>query len=197
MTPLGVLLSGRGTNFLALAEAIERGEVPGRIVLVASDRADAPGLERARERSLATAVLPYEEGRDWGEAALEALLSQHGIRHLVLAGFMRVLSPSFVRRHEGEILNLHPALLPSFPGAHGIRDAWEGGVTVTGVTVHLVDEKVDHGPILAQEAVPVLPGDTLESLEDRIHETEHRIYPRTIARWLLEGDFSRKGRDSR
>ena len=197
MTPLGVLLSGRGTNFLALAEAIQRSEVPGRIALVASDRSDAPGLDLARARGLETAVLPYREGRDRGEEVLEDLLSRHGIRHLVLAGFMRILSAPFVGRHRGEIINLHPALLPSFPGAQGIRDAWEHGVAVTGVTVHLVDEEVDHGPILAQEAVPVLPQDTLEALEDRIHETEHRIYPRTIARWLREGNFSRKGRDLR
>jgi phosphoribosylglycinamide formyltransferase-1 len=127
------------------------------------------------------------------DRALLRVLEEHGIEYVALAGFMRILSPELVRAYAGRMLNLHPALLPAFPGAHGVRDALAWGVKLTGVTVHLVDEELDHGPIVAQEAVAVLPTDDWDALEERIHEAEHRIYPQAL-RALVEGRLKVEGR---
>jgi len=187
---IGVLISGRGSNLMAIKEAIDRGDLNARIGFVGSDVPDCPGMVWASGQGLDTVFLDYSKGREAAECQIDRAMELHRVRHLVLAGFMRILSAPFVGRHRGQVINLHPSLLPSFPGQSGIRDAFLYGVRITGVTVHLVDEQVDHGPILAQEAVEILEGDTLESLEERVHRVEHRLYPATIDRWLKEGDFS-------
>ncbi|MCX7828601.1 MAG: phosphoribosylglycinamide formyltransferase [Thermanaerothrix sp.] len=189
-TPIGILISGRGSNLMAIKGAADSGLLKVHIAFVGSDNPAAPGLIWAREQGLQTITLDYSRGRLHGEKQIELTMRRFNTEHLVLAGFMRILSEEFVKRHRGRIINVHPSLLPSFPGKSGIEDAFRYGVKVTGVTVHLVDEQVDHGPILAQEAVTVEASDTLEDLEEKIHKVEHRIYPVAIDRWLREGDFS-------
>ncbi|EHM10163.1 phosphoribosylglycinamide formyltransferase, formyltetrahydrofolate-dependent [Thermanaerovibrio velox DSM 12556] len=189
-TPIGILISGRGSNLMAIKSAADAGLLRAHIAFVGSDNPAAPGLTWAREQGLQTIELDYSSGRLRGEEQLEQAMVYYDTHHLVLAGFMRILSERFVERHKGMIINIHPSLLPSFPGKKGIEEAFRYGVKVTGVTVHIVDEQVDHGPILAQEAVTVEEGDTLQDLEDKIHGVEHKIYPVTIDRWLEEGDFS-------
>lgn len=182
MTSFCILLSGRGSNMQALADAARDGRLGARIEFVASDAADAPGLEKARKRGIETVVLPYaSEGKANAERRLSELCSARGVGWIVLAGFMRILSPEFVLAHAGRIVNIHPSLLPSFPGRDGIGDAWKRGVAVTGVTVHLVDSGIDSGRILAQRAVEILPEDNLESLEEKIHTTEHALYWKTLS----------------
>ncbi len=192
---LAVLLSGRGSNFEALADACERGEVPARVVLVLSDRADAGGLEKARARGL-TAVLEERragEGRLSHEERIAARIGEARADVLCLAGFMRLLSPAFVARFERRIVNVHPSLLPAFPGLDAQKQALEHGARVAGATVHLVDAGTDTGPIAGQEAVAVLPGDDAPRLAARILEAEHRLYPATLAK-LLAGGWSVEGR---
>lgn len=185
MTPIAILLSGRGTNMVALADRVASGDIGAHVAFVASDRADAPGLERARERGLRTVLLPYNErGKEGAETFLARLVEEEGVDWIVLAGFMRLLSSGFVSRQCGKIVNIHPSLLPSFPGVDAIGQAWRYGVTVTGVTVHLVDEKMDHGPILAQEALSLKGIESLHDLEERIHHVEHRLYGDTLKRLL-------------
>lgn len=173
---IGILISGRGTNMEAIVEHIAAEKADVQVLFVASDNASAAGLRLARQRGIPTAALPYKDGRAAGEAAVEKLWQEHGIDLLVLAGFMRLLTGEFVSRHEGCILNIHPALLPKFPGAHGIEDFWKSGEAVSGVTVHLVDDKMDHGPILAQCEVVRDDKDTIETFEAKIHAVEHQIY---------------------
>lgn len=183
---LAVLASGRGGNFEALAQAERRGEFPGRIVALLADRPDAPVVERARRLGI-EAVLPetgprrtwIEDERPWIEA-----LRQRGVEVVLLAGFMRRLHDSLLSAFPDRILNLHPSLLPAFPGLDAIRRAFEHGVRVTGCTVHVVDRDLDHGPIVAQQAVEVMEDDTLETLEARVHEAEHLLYPRAVRRFL-------------
>ena len=192
---LAILLSGRGSNFEALADACDRGELPARIVLVLSDRLDAPGLEKARRRGLP--ALCEERGAGEARAAheerLAARIEAAGADVVCLAGFMRVLSPAFVTRLERRIVNVHPSLLPSFPGLEAQKQALEHGVMVAGATVHLVDAGTDTGPIAGQEAVRVLPGDDAARLSARILDVEHRLYPSVLAR-LLAGGWSVRGR---
>ena len=179
---LGVLISGGGTNLQAIINAIERGELPACIRLVISNRADAYGLVRARNHKLPTAVVPHTDfssREDFDRQMLE-LLKQHGVELVILAGFMRLLSSAFVRAFRHRILNIHPALLPAFPGLHAPRQALEHGVRIAGATVHLVDEEMDHGPIVMQAAVPVYGDDTEARLRARILRQEHRIYPAAI-----------------
>lgn len=192
---VAILLSGRGSNFEALADACVRGEVPARIVLVLADRADAAGLGKARARGLPARL----EERRAGEprAAHEERIAGHleaaGTDLVCLAGFMRVLSPAFVTRFERRIVNVHPSLLPSFPGLEAQKQALEHGVRVAGATVHLVDAGTDTGPIAGQEAVPVLPGDDAQQLAARILSAEHELYPSTVGR-LLAGGWAVAGR---
>lgn len=192
---LAVLLSGRGSNFEALADACDAGAVPGRIVLVLSDRADAAGLSKAARRGLATALVERAPGekRPAHEERIAGAVEAGGADVVCLAGFMRVLSPDFVARFERRIVNVHPSLLPAFPGLEAQRQAWEHGVRVAGATVHLVDAGTDTGPIAGQEAVPVLPADDAGGLAARILEAEHRLYPATLAR-LLAGGWTIEGR---
>lgn len=175
---------------MAIKDAIDSGQLSARISFVGSDRHDSPGLGWAMRQGMRCLTLDYSKGRDAAERQIELAMKDTGTHHLVLAGFMRILSEGFTRRHKGRVINIHPSLLPSFPGRNGIADAFSYGVMITGVTVHLVDEQVDHGPILAQEAIPVTQSDTMETLEEKIHRVEHRIYPAIIDRWLREGDFS-------
>jgi phosphoribosylglycinamide formyltransferase-1 len=189
---VAVLASGSGTNLQAL---IDHPTVGPQVELVVSDRADAGALDRAREREIEAIHLdpgafPSREAHD---EALVALLRDRGIALVCLAGYMRILGPVAVRAFFGRMVNVHPSLLPSFPGAHAVRDALEWGVKLTGCTVHLVDEQVDHGPILAQEAVPVLDQDDEASLHARIQEAEHRLYP-TVVLALLEERIRIRGR---
>lgn len=180
---LAVLISGGGSNLRALLEAIVADPAfGGEVVVVGSDRGAAGGLQHAREAGVPTVVEELEGGGDraaW-EDRLATRLAEHAPEVVVLAGFMRILSGRFLARWPDRVLNTHPSLLPAFRGAHAVREALEYGVTVTGCTVHLVDEQVDHGPILAQEAVPVLPDDTEDTLHERIKAVEHRLLPACV-----------------
>ena len=184
---LGILLSGRGSNFLALQAAIARGELPAEIALVVSNVAEAPGLARARELGLPAVALPHRglPRAAHEEKVLDALRGA-GVEWVCLAGYMRLLSPRLVTAFPRRILNVHPSLLPAFPGLDAQRQALEHGVKVSGCTVHLVDEGLDSGPIVVQRAVPVEDGDTPESLAARILEQEHRAYPEALRRLLTE-----------
>lgn len=179
--PVAVLASGRGSNFSALADAIDAGHVAARIVAVVSDVADAPVLARAAERGIAALAAPYDRGdrMAWERRLAEAVVGT-GARLIVLAGFMRILTATFLVHWPDRVVNVHPSLLPAFRGAHAVEEAIAAGVRVTGVTVHLVDELVDHGPILAQEAVEVRPEDTPTSLLERLQRVEHRLLPRCV-----------------
>lgn len=163
----------------ALAKACAEEKLPAEILFVASDRHDAAGLDVASSMEIPTMLLPYPD-RVKAEELLAFEIYEQRVDWIVLAGFMRILSPHFVEQFRGKIINIHPSLLPSFPGAHAIKEAWEYGVKITGVTIHYVDEQVDHGPILAQEAIPVLAWDTIETLEERVHTVEHHLYPATL-----------------
>jgi len=186
---VAVLISGRGSNMAALIEAAKARDYPAEIVLVVSNRPDAAGLARARQAGIATALVdhtPYGEDREAFERALDAQLSAHRIDIVCLAGFMRLLSPWFVGRWNGRLLNIHPALLPQFKGLHTHRRALDAGVERHGATVHFVVPEMDSGPIVMQESVPVIDGDTEETLAARVLALEHRIYPQAL-RLLAEG----------
>jgi phosphoribosylglycinamide formyltransferase-1 len=188
---LAVLLSGRGSNFEAIADAVEGGRIPNaEIVAVISDVPAAPGLERARQRGLPTFAVERgtEEGRREHEGRIVEILDRARPDLLCLAGYMRILSAGFVSRYPGRILNIHPSLLPSYPGLEPQRRALAAGETEAGCTVHIVDEGTDSGPIVLQRRVPILPGDDPESLTARILREEHRAYPEAIARVLAELD---------
>jgi phosphoribosylglycinamide formyltransferase-1 len=185
---VGVLLSGRGSNFLALQRSMAEGEVPARIALVVANEPGAPGLLRARELGLATAELPHrdEPSRDAHEARVLAALEAAGVEWVCLAGYMRLLSARFVGRYPQRILNIHPSLLPLFPGLHPHRQALAAGARESGCTVHFVDEGLDSGPVVLQRTVPVLPGDDEAALAARILIEEHRAYPEALRRLLVE-----------
>jgi phosphoribosylglycinamide formyltransferase-1 len=195
MQRIGVLISGRGSNLQALIDAQQRGELGGgRIAVVFSNVESAPGLERARRAGIAVAFRDHRGvPREVFDGEVAAILEAHGVELVCLAGYMRLLSPVLLRAFPGRILNVHPALLPAFPGVKAQRQALEHGVKLSGATVHLVDENLDAGPIVAQEAVRVLSSDTEDTLAARILEAEHRIYPRAV-RALLEGRLSITGR---
>ena len=191
MKHLGILLSGRGSNFLAIAEAIERGEIEdAEISIVISNRAQAPGISAARARGLATKVIE-SRGRTRVEqdAEIVACLQEHGVELVCLAGYMRLLSPEFIAAFQNAILNIHPSLLPSFPGLDAQAQALAYGVAVSGCTVHFVDEQLDHGVIVLQRAVPVLQGDDEEAFSARILQQEHLAYPEAISR-VLSGNYA-------
>lgn len=185
---IGVLLSGRGSNFLALHAAIERGELPARIVLVLSNVEGAPGLDRARELGLPAQAIPHrgEPDRHAHEEKVIAALKAAGAEWVCLAGYMRILSPAFVAAFPRRVVNIHPSLLPAFPGVDAQEQALAHGVKVAGCTVHLVDEGLDSGPIVVQRTVPVLDGDTPRTLAARILEQEHLAYPEALRRLLTE-----------
>jgi phosphoribosylglycinamide formyltransferase-1 len=197
---VAVLASGRGSNFDALLRSTRHEKHAGEIVLVVSDRADAPVLDRARREGVATVVLDPGTARGpWTSEGIQSLLEslrEHEIEAICLAGFMRILPTEVVRAFPNRILNIHPSLLPSFPGIRPQRQALRAGVRVSGCTVHLVDDGVDTGPIVLQEAVPVLEGDDEESLARRILEAEHRVYPAALAH-LAAGRVHVAGRVTR
>lgn len=195
VTRIGILLSGRGSNLVALAKAVAAGAIPARIVCVASNVEGAAGLDRARELGLeAHAISQTEFGsRGAHEAALLSLLESAGVEWVCLAGYMRLLSAEFVRRFDRRLLNIHPSLLPAFAGLHPQRQAIEAGVKVSGCTVHFVDEGLDSGPIVAQRPVPVEEGDDEATLGARILVEEHRLYPEALRR-LLSERWSIRGR---
>jgi phosphoribosylglycinamide formyltransferase 1 len=189
---VAVLISGRGSNMTALIEAAKADDYPAAIVLVVSNVPDAAGLQRARAEGIATVVVdhrPFGDDRDAFERALDAELQRHRIDLICLAGFMRLFTKNFVERWSGRMLNIHPALLPQFKGLHTHRRALAAGVKEHGATVHFVVPEMDAGPIVAQEAVAVLEGDTEESLAARVLAVEHRLYPRAL-RLVAEGRVS-------
>lgn len=194
---LGVLGSGKGSNFVAIADAIAAGTVPATVAVVVSDVADAGILEHARQRGLPAHFVPPGRFRtkldEEAEAAYIRTLRDAQVDLVVLAGFMRILKGEFLRAFEGRVVNIHPSLLPSFPGLAAWKQALDYGVKVTGCTVHLVDQGIDTGPILAQRAVPVLDGDTAATLHERIQVAERTIYPAVVAA-LARGQIRVKGR---
>ncbi|MDQ3135183.1 MAG: phosphoribosylglycinamide formyltransferase [Acidobacteriota bacterium] len=196
---LAILISGRGSNMLALADAVERGRIPGaRIALVLSDHADAEGLQRAAERGIATLAVERTTAagrttRAEHEREIIAALQAHEIELVCLAGFMRLLSPQFIEIYRGRILNIHPSLLPAFPGLDAQRQAIAHGVKVSGCTVHFVDETLDGGPIITQRVVPLLDDDTPETLAARIIIEEHQAYREAVA-LVVGGNYKIAGR---
>lgn len=194
MKKVGVLISGRGSNLQALIDAEKAGRLGGAIAVVVSNVEAAAGLERARRAGIPAEFRDHRgRPREEHDAAVVDRLQAHGVDLVCLAGYMRLLSPAFLRAFPDRVLNVHPSLLPAFPGKDAQRQAWEHGVKVSGATVHVVDEGLDAGPIVAQEAVPVLEEDGPDGLAARILEAEHRIYPRAV-RIVLEGGFRREGR---
>jgi phosphoribosylglycinamide formyltransferase-1 len=195
MHSLGILLSGRGSNFIAIADRIDAGRIPdARIAVVISNKADAPGIATARARGLTALVIPSKgKAREEHDREVVAVLKQHGVDLVCLAGYMRLLSPWFVQQFPRRILNIHPSLLPAFPGLEAQEQAFAYGVKVSGCTVHFVDEELDHGAIIVQKTVPVLDGDDEHSLASRILEQEHVAYTEAI-NIVLRGKFEIVGR---
>ncbi len=193
--PIAVLVSGGGSNLQAILDACDRGEIPGRVVLVISNKEDAYGLVRAKKHGIPAEIVRHRDfpTREAFDARLVEVIRGSGAELVCLAGFMRVLTPVFVRAFPNRILNIHPALLPSFPGTHGPKQALEYGVRFSGCTVHILDEGVDTGPIVVQAVVPVFDDDTEESLAARILVQEHRIYPMAI-RLFFQGRLQLDGR---
>jgi phosphoribosylglycinamide formyltransferase 1 len=192
---IGVLLSGRGSNFEALAESVAAGRIPGaEIAVVVSNREGAPGIDKAKGRKIAARVIPSKGlEREAYDRQVVAVLNEHNVDLVCLAGYMRLLSPFFVAAFPNRILNIHPSLLPSFPGLESQRQALEYGVKYAGCTVHFVDENLDAGPIVLQAMVPVRDDDTEETLSSRILAEEHRIYTEAV-RIVLEGKYKIVGR---
>src|SRR3982750_1970239 len=192
---LGILLSGRGSNFLAIADSIDAGRIPNaEIVIVVSNKEDAPGIAAAKKRGLDARVIPSKgKTREQHDAEMIKALREKNVDLICLAGYMRLLSPEFIRAFPHKILNIHPSLLPAFPGLEAQRQAIDYGVKVSGCTVHFVDEALDHGPIILQKTVPVLPQDDEHSLSERILKEEHKAYSEAIV-LVLGGKVKIKGR---
>jgi phosphoribosylglycinamide formyltransferase-1 len=190
---IAVFASGNGTNLQALIDHVARGALGVRIVLVVSDQRKAFALQRARKAGIKTFVFDPRAARADYEKVIIAELKKEKADLIVLAGFMRILSAAFVRRYKNRILNIHPALLPAFKGGRSIRDAFGYGAKITGVTVHFVDEKVDNGPIIMQESVPILDSESCDELEAKIHRLEHKIYARALER-IARGRYRVSGR---
>jgi len=195
MINIGVLASGRGTNLQAIIEAIEGGKIEGRINIVISDNRDAFALKRAKQNNIETQYVDFKsfKNREDYDKEIIKILEEKKIDLVVLAGYMRIISPYFIKMYKNKIMNIHPALLPSFPGLHAQRQAVGYGVKISGCTVHFVDEGVDSGPVILQKAVEVKDDDTEESLAERILKEEHQIYPKAI-QLFSEGRLIIKGR---
>lgn len=194
MKSVVILISGRGSNMEALLAAVARGELPVRVAAVISNRPDAKGLETAAAQGVPTAVVDHKAhaGREAFDAALAECIDGYAPDLVVLAGFMRILTEGFVRHYEGRLLNIHPSLLPSFPGLHTHQRALEEGVRIHGCTVHFVTPALDHGPVVVQAAVPVLDGDDEATLAARVLQQEHLVYPLAV-RWFAEGRLTLEG----
>jgi len=192
---LAVFISGRGSNFKAILEEVKRGSIRGKVVVVVSDNPEAPGLEYARRAGIKTAVFikKREESRDSYFDRIIELLEREAVDGIALAGFMKVLSSNIIRKYPNRILNIHPALLPSFPGVEAQKQAFEYGVKYSGCTVHFVDEGIDTGPVILQEVVPVFDNDDEHTLADRILEKEHIAYPKAL-RYFCEDRLEVRGR---
>ncbi len=192
---IGILVSGRGSNFVAIADSIDAGRIPGaRISVVISNRPEAPGIETARQRGLNAVVIPSKgRVREEHDADVVKALQENGVELVCLAGYMRLISPWFVKQFPNKILNIHPSLLPAFPGLDAQAQAYQYGVKVSGCTVHFVDEDLDHGAIILQKTVPVLETDDEHELAERILEQEHIAYTEAI-RIVVEGRYTLKGR---
>jgi phosphoribosylglycinamide formyltransferase-1 len=191
---LGILLSGRGSNFEAIADNIDAGRLAAKISIVISNRADAGGIESARRRRLNALVIPSKgRQREEHDRDVVAALRQASVDLVILAGYMRLLSPWFIQQFPQRILNIHPSLLPAFPGLEAQKQAFDYGVQISGCSVHFVDEHLDHGPIIVQRAVPVLPDDDEHTLAARILEQEHKAYTDAI-RIVIEGNYQIIGR---
>jgi phosphoribosylglycinamide formyltransferase 1 len=195
MKSLGILLSGRGSNFVAIADSIDAGRIPdARIAVVISNKADAPGISTARQRGLNPLVIPSKgKPREQHDRELAGRLNEHNVDLVCLAGYTRLLSPWFVQQFPRKILNIHPSLLPAFPGLEAQEQAFAYGVKISGCTVHFVDEELDHGPIIVQKACPVLDPDDEHTLAARILEQEHIAYTEAI-NLVLAGNFEIAGR---
>lgn len=195
---LGVLISGSGSNLQSIIDNIEKKTLQSVIKIVISNNKNAMGLERAKKHGLPVAILPHEKypNREKYDTELIRILRDYDIELVVLAGFMRILTPLFLKAFPQRVINIHPALLPSFPGTHGQKNAFDYGVKFSGCTVHFVDEGVDNGPIIIQSVVPVLQNDTADTLAARILKEEHRIYPRAI-QLFAEGKLKIEGRKVR
>lgn len=182
---IAVLASGHGSNLQALIEAIAAGRLAATVSVLVTDRPEAHAVVRARRAAIPVEILPAGHDRVHDGALLMAMLQRYDIALVCLAGFMRMLAGNVVAAYHGRMMNIHPALLPQFPGLHAIRQALAAAVPETGVTVHFVDEGMDTGPVILQQRVPILPGDTEASLTDRIHAVEHRLYPQAV-QWFAE-----------
>jgi phosphoribosylglycinamide formyltransferase-1 len=195
MTRVGVLASGSGSNFSALTDALNVEGSPARIELLICNVPGAKVLERAAKAGVETVLIDHKAhaNRESFDEAVAQTLIDRKIELVCLAGYMRLVTPAFLRRFPGRVINIHPALLPAFPGLHGVRQAIAAGVRVAGCTVHFVDEGTDTGPIIAQAAVPVLPGDDENTLAQRVHAEEHRLYP-AVVRAIARGDVQLEGR---
>lgn len=195
MINIGVLASGRGTNLRAIIEAIKEGKIEGEIKIVISDNPDAYALKRAKQNNIETEYINFKsfKNREDYDKKIIKTLEEKKIDLVVLAGYMRIISPYFIRMYKNRIINIHPALLPSFPGLHAQKQAIRNGVKISGCTVHFVDEGVDSGPIILQKAVQVSADDTEESLAEKILKEEHQIYPRAI-QLFSQGRLVIKGR---
>ncbi|HNP27998.1 MAG TPA: phosphoribosylglycinamide formyltransferase [Nitrospirales bacterium] len=199
---LGVLISGRGSNLMAILDAIEFGQLDATVKVVVSNKANAAGLDRAKERGIPTEHLdpkPFAQAsnpREAYDSAMGALLQRYGVECVALAGYMRIVTPALIQMFPWKIINIHPSLLPAFPGLDAQRQALEWGTKVSGCTVHLVTEGVDEGPIIVQAAVPILEEDTVESLSARILDQEHRLYPQAI-QLIAHNRLMREGRKVR
>ncbi len=195
---IAVFASGRGTNFSAIIKAVKKGAIKANLSLLVCDNPKAGAIARAKRAKVKVALIKREDfstKKDF-EDRITRHLEENKIDLIVLAGFMRILSPEFTARFKNKIINIHPALLPAFKGAHGIKDAFDYGIKVTGVTVHFVDEKTDHGPVILQQAVKIEENDSLESLEAKIHKIEHKIYPQAV-KFFTEGKLKIEGRKVR
>jgi len=193
---IAVMVSGKGSNLMAMLDAIADGSCPVRVKVVIANRTDAKGLDIARAAGVPQVLFldpKWYAGRVGFDAACADVIAAAGCRWIVLAGYMRILSTEFVRRFSGCIVNIHPALLPAFPGAHGVEDALNHGAKVSGCTVHLVEDKLDNGPILAQAVVEVCDDDDVDSLRARIQQQEHVLYPRVLTKLVQQG-FDLDGR---
>ena len=195
MKNIAVFASGRGTNFSALAHAVKKGRLKVNLALLVCDKPKAPVLHKAKKLGVKIALIKREDfssKQDFEEAIVREL-KKNKIELVVMAGFMRILSPDFVKAYKNRIINIHPALLPAFKGARGIKDAFDYGAKLTGVTVHFVDEEMDHGPIILQREVEIRESDSLGSLEARIHKVEHALYAQAI-QLIARGKIKLKGR---
>ena len=192
---IAVFASGRGTNFSAIVRAVKKGKITANVSLLVCDNPKAKVLSKAKRAGVQVFLIEQKDfasKKEFEERIIQRL-QEAGIDLIVLAGFMRIISPEFVQRYRYKILNIHPALLPSFKGTQGIEDAFNYGVKITGVSVHFVDEQMDHGPIILQAPVKIDQNDTLESLESKIHQIEHKIYPEAV-RLFIEGRLKVEGR---